>query len=176
MPCGIQVVVIDSTKDMTDPASIVSNTWQFLGYDLNYSWYDTYPRMWDGLARQLLSSGNIEQQVVLIASFGLDVMGPPTAAGLEQLMLRGAGTQLQQWGLAPFASEGGYFVQFPANYALIGNTGYGFGEGTDRFDYTGESSPLTTTISATVSNPDKRWRARACSPSVRAWRPRAMPG
>lgn len=155
MPCGIQVVVINSTKDITDPANILSNQWQFLGYELpSYSWLDTYPRMWDGVASQMLSSGDPEQQVVLIGSFGLDVLSPPTAAALGQLMLRGGGTQLQQWGLAPWVSESGNaFIQYPANYALIGNTAYGFGEGTEKYDYTGESSPIETTISATVSNP-----------------------
>jgi hypothetical protein len=152
-PVGAQVVVFDSSQDLTDPASIISNQYQIVA-NMQGNWYESYRWMWDDVATQVMSSGDTEQQVVILATFGLDVEMTATAATFGLCLDRGAGGQLQQWGLLPSVSEGGYYIEFPANYVLIGNSGYGYGEGYEIFEYnTQDSSPLTTTLQATIDNP-----------------------
>jgi hypothetical protein len=152
-PNGCQVVVLASSDDITQPSSIISNDYQIVG-DQQGSWGESYRWMWDDVATQIMSSGDVEQQIVIIATFGLDVLMTPTAASFELFLGRGAGTLLQQWGLLPYISEGGYYIQYPANYALIGNSGYGYDEGYEAFDYTTEyDTPVQTTLTATIDNP-----------------------
>jgi hypothetical protein len=151
-PVGAQVVVFDSSQDLTNPASIISNDFQIVA-DMQGSWYESYRWMWDNVATQIMSSGDIEQQLVMIATFGLDVMMQPTAAAFELFLDRGAGPQLQEWGLVPSLSEGGDYIAFPANYLLIGNSSYGFGEGYEAFAYTTQDNSLDTPLQATIDNP-----------------------
>jgi hypothetical protein len=152
-PVGTQVVVFDASQDLTNPASIISNQYQIVA-NMSGSWYESYRWMWDSVATQIMSSGDTEQQVVIIATFGLDVEMVPTAASFGLFLDRGAGTKLQQWGLVPAVSEGGYYIELPANYVLIGNSAYGYGEGYEACEFTtSDSAPITTTLDATIDNP-----------------------
>jgi hypothetical protein len=153
MPCGYQVVVLDASQDLTNPASIVSNRWQFLGGNLTGDWGVSYRWMYDDIANQLLASGDPDQQVVLVASFGMDAMAMPTPATVEQLIGRGAGTQLQQWLWVQTLSEGGGFIYYPCNYVLIGASGLPYAGGSEAFSFSGESDPIETTVTATLDNP-----------------------
>lgn len=152
-PNGTQVVVFPSSADLTDPSNIISNLYQPLA-NMQGSWAQSYRWMYDNIARQIMSSGDVEQQIVLVATFGLDVEMVPTAAPFELFLNLGAGKQLQGWGLLPSVSEGGYFIEYPANYALIGNSAYGYGEGFEQCDYTtSDTNPIKTTLTATIDNP-----------------------
>jgi hypothetical protein len=152
-PIGTQVVVFDSSQDLTNPASIISNRYQIVA-NMQGGWAESFRWMWDSVATQIMSSGDVEQQVVILATFGLDIEMVPTAPTFRLCLDRGAGPQLQEWGLFPPVSEGGYYIQFPTNYVLIGNSGYGYGEGYEIFQYdTQDSNPLTTTLTATIDNP-----------------------
>jgi hypothetical protein len=151
-PNGIQVVVLDATQDLTNPASIISNNYQQV-YEESGGWYLSYRYMYENAANQLLASGNPQQQVVFVASYGLDVAMVPTPDVLEQLMLRGAGPQLQKWPLLSQPSEGGYYIQYPANYVMVGASAFGYGEATEQFDYTTDNvEPVTTSLTATLQN------------------------
>jgi hypothetical protein len=151
-PVGAQVVVFDSSQDLTNPESIISNLYQNVA-DMQGSWYESYRWMWDAVATQIMSSGNTEQQVVILATYGLDIQMTPTASTFQLCLDRGAGPQLQQWGLFPSVSEGGYYIQFPTNYVLIGNSAYDYGEGYEVFQYnTQDSTPVQTTLDATIDN------------------------
>jgi hypothetical protein len=116
------------------------------------SWSESYRWMYDGVATQIMSSGDTQQQVVIVATFGLDVGMVPTAATFGLCLERGAGKMLQQWGLLPTPSEGGGYIYSPANYLLIGNTGYDYDEGYEQFAYQ-DGASLTTTLEATTDNP-----------------------
>jgi hypothetical protein len=151
-PVGAQVVVLDSSQDLTNAASIISNEYQIVA-NMQGSWYESYRWMWDGVATQIMSSGDIEQQVLIVATFGVDANMQPTAASFEQFLGHGAGTQLQEWGLLPSFSEGGDYIVYPANYLLIGNSAYGYGEGFEAFAYTSQGGPLQTPLQATIDNP-----------------------
>jgi hypothetical protein len=137
---------------MTQPSSIISNQYQIVG-NQSGNWGESYRWMWDAVAQQIYSSGDLGQQIVFIATFGLDVLMTPTAASFELFLERGASKELQTWGLLPYISEGGWYIQYPANYVLIGNSGYGYGEGFDKFDYTPESVSVETMVTATLDNP-----------------------
>jgi hypothetical protein len=153
LPNGIQVVVFESFGDLTNPASIISNKANVVWPDpSNRGWYTTYRYAWDNVANQLMSSGNPEEQIVIVATFGLDIGMFPTPAILEQLLARGAGPQLQTWTSTPEPSESGQYIQFPANYVLIGNSQYGYAQGFDGFDAAGDGQPVKTTVTATLDN------------------------
>lgn len=150
-PVGTQVVVIDATKDYTDPASIISNVYQCVA-NMQGNWGESYRWMWDNVATQIMSSGDVQQQLVLIATFGLDVMMTPTAAPFELFLANGAGGQLQQWGLLPSPSEGGEYIEFPASYCMIGMSGYEYGEATEEFAFSEQGQPVKSSITATLDN------------------------
>jgi hypothetical protein len=151
VPSGFQVVVFDSAKDPTDPASILSNEYLFL-YAPNGLWGDTYQYLYAGVVRQVLCSGNIEQQTVLVASYGLDANMPPTSDALGLFLTLGSGPQLQQWETTVDVGSEGSYVGDPANYILIGGSDLGYGEGTEVYGNTG-SSPVQSEATATIGNP-----------------------
>lgn len=151
-PNGWQLVVIDSSEDMTNPASIVSNEYTYLNSN-DGLWGDTYQWMYSQLVSQLLSSGNIDQQLVLMASFGLDADMPPTNDAYEAMLGLGAGSQLQHWETSvETGSQGGDYIAHPANYILIGYAAFGYGQGWERFDGPG-SNPVTSALTVTLNNP-----------------------
>ena len=151
IPNGFQVVVFDSSQDMTDPASIVSNQYLYL-YAPDGEWADTYQYLYAGIVNQLLTSGNIEQQLVFVVSFGLDVNMPPTNDALGLFLGLGAGPELQKWETSVDVGSEGGFVGNPATYVLVGESQNGYGEGTEQFDNPG-TSPVETTVTATLANP-----------------------
>jgi hypothetical protein len=151
IPSGFQVVVFNAAMDPTDPASVLSNQYLAL-YAPDGLWGSTYQYLYAGVVRQILTSGNIEQQTVLVVSYGLDVNMPPTSDALSLFLNLGAGPQLQHWETSvDVGSEGGY-VGNPGNYVLVGESQVGYGQGTEQYDNPG-TSPVNTTVTATIGNP-----------------------
>ncbi len=150
---GYQVVVFDQTKDLTQPAAIMSNEYAPLLQD-NGSWMDLWPAMYARIVTQLLTSGNPETQIVIVSSYGLDANVPPTNDALAMLFTYGAGPQLQSWetGAVDIGSEGGDWTSFPANYILIGASALGYGEGTEGLEFSAGGQPVKTTASAQFAN------------------------
>jgi hypothetical protein len=148
---GAQLAVLDPTKDITSPAAIVSN--QYLPViSQGGSWMTSYEWMWANAVRQLLTSGNPDAQIVILATFGLDANMPPTSDALAMFLPLGAGPLLQQWETSvDVGSQSGNWVGFPANYILIGNPGYGYGEGTEAYQAATQNS-ITTSAQATLTN------------------------
>lgn len=151
-PNGLQCVVFNSSMDLTNPDTIISNRY-LLVWEENGGWWTSYPWMWNWLANQLLASGDPQQQIVIVATFGLDVGMVPTPAALEQMMARGAGPNLQSWATTSQPSEGGSYIEYPANYVMVGNSAYAYGQATDVFDYPNSGSPVTTKLTVTLDNP-----------------------
>jgi hypothetical protein len=152
-PSGFQVVVMNSAGDLSDPANIVANSYEPIPSGSVGGWYDTYQFMYDGLARDIFAAGDPQQQLVFVASYGLDVAMLPTPAVAELLLNLGAGPQFQKWLSTDVPSEGGDWTEYPADYVLIGGSGYGYGQGTEQFDYTGvDEQSVTTHVSVTIQN------------------------
>ena len=151
---GWQVVVFDQTKDLTQPASILSNFYIVLQQD-NGSWVGLYEAMYVQMARQLLTSGNVDTQLVIAATYGLDANVPPTTDALELLFPYGAGPQIQQWVIdaVDAGSEGGDWTGFPVNYVLIGASALNYGEGTEGYELSSGGQQIKTSVSAQFANP-----------------------
>jgi hypothetical protein len=150
-PSGVQVVVINSTGDLSDPGSIISDKYNLVWSDPNGGWWDTYSLMWDNVGKQILGSGDPQQQLVIAATYGMDLGMFPVATVVELFLGLGAGPALQEWINTATPSGGGDWVGFPANYVLIGSSGLGYGQGTEQYDYTG-NSPVDTSVSVTLDN------------------------
>jgi len=149
---GVQVAVLDPSMDITSPSSIRSN--QYIPvFEENGNWMSYYQWTWAAVVRQVLTSGNPEQQLILIATFGLDANMPPTSDALALFLQLGAGPQLQTWETTvDVGSQSGQWVAYPANYILVGNPGYGYGEATEAYGIAGQQSSVTTTAQVILTN------------------------
>jgi hypothetical protein len=152
-PTGVQVVVINATGDLSDPSNIISNNLNIVWRDQNNGWYTTYRQMWDNVANQIYGSGDPQQQLVIVATYGMDLAMFPTPDAVELFLSLGAGVQLQNWINTPTPSESGGWVDYPSDYVLIGQSALGYGQGTEEFDYvSGEENPVKTSLSVTLQN------------------------
>jgi hypothetical protein len=149
---GWQLVVIDSSKDMTDPSSIIFNSYVGLYPDNNGFWYDTYGYMYDHIGRFLLASGSPDDQLLFLATYNMDQNAPPSAFFLELLMSKGAGKMLQGWSLTTDAGSENGWCSFPTAYALIGGGSYQYGLGHEAYGAPGAST-ATAQLSVTLGNP-----------------------
>jgi hypothetical protein len=149
---GWQVVVLDQAADLTSAAAVLSNRFVWLQQD-NGAW-SYWEAMYSIMTTQILTSGNTGSQIVLVASYALDVNIPPTNDALELLLTYGAGPQLQSWLTGGFdiGSEGGNWTNTPANYVFIGASGLGYGNGTEEFNV-GTDGIITAGVTANFANP-----------------------
>lgn len=149
---GVQVAVLDPTKDITSPASIRSNQYIALP-NQNNTWGSVYQYMWRRAMNRVLVAGDINEQIIFLATFGLDANVPPTTEALGFLLGLGSGPQLQHWETSVDAgSQSGYWVAFPANYIVVGGPGYRYGEGTEAFQTAGQNNSVTTSVQVTLTN------------------------
>jgi hypothetical protein len=153
LPSGVQVVVMNASGDLSDPANFITNNLNIVWADQNNYWYTTYRYMWDNVANQIYGSGDPQQQVVIVATYGMDVGMFPTPDIVELLLSLGAGPQLQNWINTPSPSESGDWVDYPADYVLIGSSSLGYGLGTEEFDTNpSEGQAVKTSVSVTLQN------------------------
>ena len=157
MPTGWQVLILDPTKDITSPAAILSNRYITL-YPASGSnfWMSTYQYMYTGMVRQQLISGNFEQQIVIVASFGLDANTPPTSDAMRLLLEYGAGQQLQTWethvDVGSQVSNNNSWTSFPANYIFVGLSSLSYGQGAEIWERATSSAPIQSTLNTTLTN------------------------
>lgn len=154
-PTGIQVVVLDAHKDMTKPESILRNEYVLITSNKG-EWSSTYARDWGHVARSLLLSGDVNAQIVFLATYGIDANMSPTNEAIQVLFELGGGTKLQYWGNHSVpgrqpATPGSY-VENPANYVLIGYSSYKYDQGYEAYEAPGGQGPVTTNLKATLSN------------------------
>jgi hypothetical protein len=148
---GFQLVVINSTADLTDPANIVLNYYIQLQSD-DGLWDSTYGYMYIQMVNAILTAGNTEQQLLLIASFGMDAGAQPTTDALGFLLARGAGPGIQQWDLMPDrGSQGNGWVSAPVSYILVGGSAYGYGAGAEALVANG-GEPAPASVSVSIGN------------------------
>ncbi|MEA2412398.1 MAG: hypothetical protein QOC77_2959 [Thermoleophilaceae bacterium] len=152
-PTGVQVVVMNASGDLSDPANFITNSLNIVWGDVQGGWSDTYRYMWDNVANQIYGAGDPQQQVVIIATYGMDLGMFPTPDVVELFLSLGAGPQLQNWINTASPSESGGWVDYPADYVLIGSSSLGYGLGTEQFDFGGgEENPVKTNVSVTLQN------------------------
>ena len=152
---GFLALVVDSTRDVTDPASILANLaipiWPENGTNW---WWPTYETTYNVVVNTVLNAGNTENQLLVVASYGLDNNMTPNNDALYLFLSFGAGEQLQIWGKT--ADSGSQvdnpdsWVGFPANYVLAGFSGTAYGLGAEKHE---QASPeIDTSFSATLTN------------------------
>lgn len=156
MPTGWQIVILDPTKDITSPASILCNKYLLLfpAQGSNF-WMSTYQYLDSGMLRQQLISGNYEQQILIAASFGLDANTPPTNDGLNLLLDYGAGPQLQTWetsvDVGSQVANSNSWTSYPANYIFVGSSSFSYGQGAEIWQRASGPS-VQTTLTTTLTN------------------------
>ena len=149
---GFQVVVLNAAMDMTNPAAIISNSYQWV-QPQGTNWMSSYQYMYNNIVFQMLTSGNINQQLVFLASFGLDANMNPNTSALQWMIDTGAGPVVQDWIThVDRGSEGGQWTQQPANYILVGYSSQSYGQGNELFQKQWGGNPLSTNLTVTLSN------------------------
>ena len=145
-PSGVQLVVLNPAVDITTPESIITNEYFYL-YDEGGGWSSTYQYTWNYVTQGILTSGNIDQQIVFLITFGWDQNAPPSSFPIEMMLELGAGPQLQKWvtNCDP-GSMGGSWVSFPASYILVGTSAWGYGQGAEQYTDNAGATTLTTTL------------------------------
>jgi hypothetical protein len=88
-PTGYQLVVINAASDYTNPASILSNQYIQLYPQQGTNWWGTtYQYLYANLLAQTLRYGNPNQQLFILASFGLDNNMPGVLFPIDVTRLR----------------------------------------------------------------------------------------
>jgi hypothetical protein len=161
-PTGFQIVIFDITQTIPTPASILVNQWLqvYPAEETNNSWWNTYESIYFGIVNNLLLYGNPENQLVVLASYGLDANMAPDNDALEFLMNDGAGQQVQTWVKTcdPGSQVGNStsWVSFPANYLFVGFGNIGYGRGSEIYQIPqGSNTNVASTLNVTMQ-PDSR--------------------
>jgi len=160
-PTGFQLVVFDITQTIPTPASILVNEWLSVfpaGNDSNLWTY--YGSIYEGLVNDLLSYGNPANQLMILASFGLDADMAPDNEAYATMFNYGGGNQLQTWmkSCDPGSQLGNptSWVSFPANYILVGLAGVGYGGGSEIYQAAQSSqNSIKSSLNVNVSQDRK---------------------
>jgi hypothetical protein len=157
-PSGFQVVVIDPTRSYSDPASIRLNAYYAI-HGVNPTpndWMSTFRATWETGLRGITSAGNIDQQLIFLATYGFDAnMAPPTDM-ITALLGAGAGVQLQTWMTSvDWGSQSGAWVGYPANYLFVGYPALNYGQGNEIYARapSGPNPAITSTLSVMLNSP-----------------------
>jgi hypothetical protein len=149
---GFQVVTMKAYGDFTDPATILTNQYIPLVPDVNGGWWDQWQNWYDYLVLTALTYGNVDQQLLILASYGLDNNMAPTAELLHFLFDYGGGPLVQAWEQsADYGSGGGDWTSYPANYILVGFSSQGYGQGNEAYQ-TQYPGPIQTSLTVTLQN------------------------
>ena len=147
-PTGYQMLIFDSTKELTDPTALIYNQYYFVYPDQNL-WMDTYTVMYAQMCRDLLLNGNLQEQTRFFVSFGLDNNMGPDYNTMQVFFGSGADGLLQKWELNsdPGSQSGaaGSWVVYPASYILAGGFGFNIGEANELYQPTAGNAVLQYT-------------------------------
>ncbi|HKP91469.1 MAG TPA: hypothetical protein VJT75_16000 [Thermoleophilaceae bacterium] len=155
LPSGFQVVILDKTQDITQPAAIMSNEFQQMVV-VDDQWGAYYQYMYEHVIKQLLTSGDPNNQLVILASYGMEGNAPPPNDACQTFLELGANGQLQQWivdAVDAGSQEGNALTAWPVNYILVGAPDFTFGQGTEIWQSapSGQQS-VKSQLSVTVGN------------------------
>jgi hypothetical protein len=157
MPTGWQMLLLDPTKDIKTPAAVLANIYIQLSpaSGSNY-WVSTYGYMYNRMVKTRLVSGNYEQQIMILASFGLDLNAPPNSDALNLMLDYGAGPQVQYWethcNAGSQVANDNSWTSFPANYIFVGTSSMGYAQGAEVFQTAQSGTSVQSTLKTTLSN------------------------
>lgn len=143
--CGFQLLILDG-KDLTGASAVLLDKYYTLPD--NEVWWNLYQGLYESIQADILSSGfDGGNNVLVLASFGLDNNMPPPASFYSLLQSAGAGAKLRYWeDHCDPGSEVGPddWINFPANYILVGVFGGGPDAGIEAYAVTPGSSVTTS--------------------------------
>jgi hypothetical protein len=158
-PTGFQLVVFDVTQTIPTPASILVNQYLAVtaaqyGSPGDNSWMSSYANVYFWLVNYLLLNGNPDNQLIILASFGLDANMTPDNEGLAELINNGAGSQLQFWlkncDPGSQVANSTSWVSFPANYIYVGFGNSGYGAGNEIYQAARGSNSVKSSLNVTL--------------------------
>jgi len=158
-PTGFQLVIFDINQTIPTPASILVNQYLAVtaaqyGSPGDSSWASSYANVYSWLVNYLLLSGNPNDQLIILASFGLDANMAPDNDGLAALINNGAGSQVQYWlkNCDPGSQVGNAtsWVSYPANYIYVGFGNSGYGAGNEIYQSAGSSNSVKSSLNVTL--------------------------
>lgn len=150
-PTGYQVLVFDARKNLVDPSALIANNYVSVVPSGNTnSWMSTYQYCYAAICSIILEAGNIDQQIRIIASFGLDTNMPPTNDALALMLATGADGQLQYWeqncDAGSQVGNATSWVSFPGSYILVGGSNWGYGQGFESYVSTAGTASLAVSL------------------------------
>jgi hypothetical protein len=151
LPTGYQLLIFDSSKPLLDPSSLILNEYFYVEPLGNTNlWSQTYGSMYQLICHELQQAEPVENQVRVLASFGLDRNMVPTSAAFAEMSASGAGSRLQHWENTcnPGSEAGmpGSWVTYPASYILVGGNGWGPGQGFEVYEFSSQRARLTVSV------------------------------
>ncbi|HKV40840.1 MAG TPA: hypothetical protein VJX67_16630 [Blastocatellia bacterium] len=150
-PTGFQMVIMDATQNPSNPSAILLNRYitVFSASEDSNNWSSTYDGVYYRIRENVLTTGDINEQILILASFGLDRGMAPDPDALEMFLAYGAGAQLQLWETtADIGSQVGdptSWTTFPTNYILVGGSSLGYKQGTEVYA-TSNQAPVNSTV------------------------------
>ncbi|HEX8682290.1 MAG TPA: hypothetical protein VF707_08260 [Ardenticatenaceae bacterium] len=155
-PTGYQMVLLD-VEGIVGPEDVRLNKYYLLPSDPNggNSWWQTYVWVYQQMLHDILVSGNTDNYLLILASFGLDNNMAPTDAFLNMLFGAGAGKTTQYWlthcDIGSQAGNATSWVSQPANYIFVGYAPSYFGMARGELHETGDyNTPVNSTLSITL--------------------------
>jgi hypothetical protein len=157
MPTGWQMLLLDPSKDIKTPAAVLANIYiQLTPASGSNFWMSTYGQMYSRMIKTRLISGNYEQQIMILASFGLDQNTPPNSGALNLLLDYGAGPQLQYWethcDTGSQVANDNSWTSYPANYVFVGTSSLGYAQGAELYQTAGSGNSVQSTLTTTLTN------------------------
>lgn len=155
-PSGFQLVLLDPTEDITQPSAIRANEYVcFFSKDNTHQWVTTYNYTYAQVVTVASISGNPFDNILIVASFGLDAGMAPTNAFLRLLLAAGAGRGVQAWEHYPDigsqVANPDSWVSRPANYLFVGVPGLPFDNPFGEvYDLAESETPVSSSLQAAI--------------------------
>lgn len=152
-PTGYQMVLLDVSGPV-GPEDLRLNKYYTVNPNSGSSWMQSYVWTYQRMLHDILVSGNPDNYLLILASYGLDNNMAPTDVFVRMLLSAGAGKTLQNWLThSDIGSQagGGTWVALPANYIFVGYSPsyYGLAKG-ELYEVGDYQHPVNSTLSVSL--------------------------
>lgn len=153
-PTGFQMVLLDVRGSVGPDDVRLNKYYPLYSSGDGSSWMQSYVWVYQRMLHDILVSGDPDNYLIMVASYGLDNNMAPPDAFVRMLFSAGAGKTLQYWLThCDIGSQagGGSWVAFPANYIFVGYSPSYYGLGKGELHETGDyQHPVNSTLSITL--------------------------
>ena len=154
-PTGYQMVLLD-VRGAVGPDDVrLNKLYTVYPSGGGNSWMQSYVWAYQRMLHDILVSGDPDNYLLMLASYGLDNNMAPTDTFVRMLFSAGAGTTLQNWlthsDIGSQVGNATSWVSFPANYIFVGYSPSYYGLGKGELYETGDyNTPVNSTLSITL--------------------------